>query len=76
MGKGARLLVIEVMAPERVGPTPVDAMITGSDLNMLLMTGGRERTEAEYRKLVEAAGMKVLRVVGTQSALSIIEVTS
>ncbi len=27
------------------------------DINMLVMTGGRERTEAEYRSLLKAAGL-------------------
>ena len=49
-------------------------MITGSDLNMLLMTGGRERTEAQYRELLEAAGLRVTRLVPTRSPMSVIEV--
>jgi len=71
----SRLLVVEVMAPARLGSAPyTDAMITGSDINMLLMTGGRERTEAQYQALIEAAGLRVTRVVPTRSPLSVIEV--
>lgn len=44
------------------------------DLNMLLLAeGGRERTEAEYRELLEKAGLTLTRVVPTASPLSIIE---
>ena len=45
-----------------------------SDL-MLLMLGseGRERTEGEYRELFEAAGFELMRVVETDSAVSILE---
>jgi hypothetical protein len=44
------------------------------DLNMLVMTsGGRERTEAEYRALFEKAGFKLTRIVPTQDDVSIIE---
>ncbi len=43
------------------------------DLNMLVMTGGRERTEAEYRRLLEAAGLKLTAVIPTQTEMSIIE---
>jgi O-methyltransferase/methyltransferase family protein len=43
------------------------------DLNMLVMTGGRERTEAEYRALLEAAGLKFSRIIPTQTDMSIIE---
>lgn len=43
------------------------------DLNMLVMTGGRERTEEEYRQLYEAAGFRLTRVVPTESPFSVIE---
>jgi hypothetical protein len=38
-----------------------------SDLNMLLLTGGCERTEEEYRALYRAAGFELTRTVGTKS---------
>ncbi len=38
-----------------------------SDLNMLLMTGGCERTEQEYRSLYRAAGFELTRAVATSS---------
>ncbi len=43
------------------------------DLNMLVMTGGRERTEAEFRELFERAGFRLTRVVPTESPFSVIE---
>ena len=43
------------------------------DLNMLVMTGGRERTESEFRKLYEDSGFKLTRVVPTESPFSVIE---
>jgi len=67
------LLVIEVLAPERLTGSPLEGMIIGSDLNMMLMTGGKERTEAEYRHLLESAGLRVTRVLGTASSMSIVE---
>jgi SAM-dependent methyltransferase len=36
-----------------------------SDLNMLIRTGGSERTEAEYRALYRAAGFELTRTVET-----------
>jgi hypothetical protein len=71
MSDDARLMVLEWIVPERVGPT--DAGIVGTDLNMLVMVGGRERTEAEYRDLVASAGLEVTRVVPTPAAMSVIE---
>ena len=40
---------------------------TLSDLNMLLMTGGCERTEAEYRAVCRAAGFELTKTVATKS---------
>jgi SAM-dependent methyltransferase len=68
---GARLLVLEWIVPERVGPG--DVGIVGTDLNMLVMVGGRERTEAEYRALLASAGLRVTRVIPTPAAMSLIE---
>ncbi|WP_233857440.1 acetylserotonin O-methyltransferase [Paraburkholderia sp. HD33-4] len=38
-----------------------------SDLNMLLMTGGCERTEAQYRAIYGAAGFELIQTVETKS---------
>lgn len=40
---------------------------------MLMMTGGRERTEEEYRLLLRSTGFELTRVIPTPSMLSIIE---
>jgi hypothetical protein len=73
MSERARLLVLEPHAPEHVGTSPYDAMLVASDINMLLMTGGCERTEREYRALIEAAGFKVTNVVPTPAGMKVIE---
>lgn len=66
----ARLLVLEWIVPERVGPN--EAGIVGTDLNMLVMVGGQERTEPEYRELLASAGLRTTRIVPTP-AMSLIE---
>ena len=71
MGANARLLILEWLMPERVSPS--DQMIVGTDLNMLVMVGGRERTDADYRALASAAGLEVARIVPTPAGMSIIE---
>ncbi|MQA28427.1 MAG: hypothetical protein GEU82_01115 [Luteitalea sp.] len=43
------------------------------DLEMLMMPGGRERTEAEFRALFAQTGFSLTRIVPTKSPLSIIE---
>lgn len=43
------------------------------DLNMMAMTGGRERTAAEYRTMLGEAGFIVERVTPTASPMSVVE---
>lgn len=43
------------------------------DINMLVVTGGQERTKEEYKKLFNAAGFTLTRIIPTQSPVSIIE---
>jgi hypothetical protein len=43
------------------------------DLEMLVIPGGQERTEAEYRRLFAAAGLRLTKVYPTQAPISIIE---
>jgi hypothetical protein len=42
-------------------------------LQLLVITGGRERTEAEYRALLAAAGFRPARVVPTAAPVSVVE---
>jgi len=44
-----------------------------SDLNMLVGPGGRERSEEEYRALLERAGLRLTRVIDTGTRVSVIE---
>ena len=77
MKNGARLLIIEPTVPERVGSSSHDGVIIGSDLNMLVMAGGRERIEAEFRALLEASGLRTERIVtAPPTAFSVIETLS
>ena len=43
------------------------------DLEMLLLPGGRERTEQEFRELFAGAGFRMTRVVPTKSPICVIE---
>jgi hypothetical protein len=40
---------------------------------MLLVNNGRERTAEEYRRLLDNAGFRLTRVIGTATHVSIIE---
>ncbi|MBF6331572.1 methyltransferase [Nocardia transvalensis] len=69
MTPDARLLVVEIVLPHNDRPHPGKYI----DLEMLVNSGGRERTEAEYRALLDAAGFTVTRVIPTAAPESIIE---
>jgi hypothetical protein len=58
-----RLVLLETML------RPADRAVYPvlSDLNMLLLTGGCERTEAEYRALYRAAEFELTKTVATKS---------
>jgi O-methyltransferase domain len=56
-----RLILLETM----IRPAGESIYPILSDLNMLLRTGGCERTESEYRALYQAAGFELTRVVVT-----------
>lgn len=43
------------------------------DLHMLVMHGGHDRTEAEYRTLLTQAGFKMTKIITTKSLRSVIE---
>ena len=40
---------------------------------MLVLPGGRERTEAEYAALFDAAGLHLTRVIDTPTRMAILE---
>jgi hypothetical protein len=64
-----RLIVVEIVLPPGNEPH-VGPLI---DLNMMVMTGGIERTEAQYGQLLARAGFRLERVVATRSPFSVIE---
>jgi hypothetical protein len=56
------LLVIEFVLPDVVaGPAPELVFRFMSDLNMMAVTGGRERSEHEWRLLLQEAGFTLAR---------------
>jgi hypothetical protein len=73
MGEGGLLLLVEPPAGPPSGNPVGDWFLAFSDLNMLVNTGGRERTEAEYRALLEAAGLRVRGVRETPTFFKVFE---
>ncbi|HBB35073.1 MAG TPA: methyltransferase [Cyanobacteria bacterium UBA8803] len=65
-----KLLLVEMVLPPGNEPFPGKFL----DLEMLVMsTGGRERTEPEFRDLLAAAGFQLTNIIPTRSPLSVIE---
>jgi hypothetical protein len=65
MRADARLLVIEGVYPPRIEPSLASVSAASNDVNMLVATGGRQRSEPEFRALYEAAGFTLTRLVPT-----------
>jgi hypothetical protein len=69
VGPGGRVLLAEQVIPPGNDPH-IGKLI---DLEMLIMAGGHERTGAEFRDLLAAAGLRLTRIVPTTSPMCVIE---
>lgn len=70
-GSGARIALIEFVVPP--GNTP--HMSKMLDLTMLGIVTGKERTELEWRELLETSGFRDVQILETKSPVSIIQAT-
>jgi hypothetical protein len=73
MPSTGRLLLVEKVMPEQVEASGAMQRTLMADLHMMVITGGRERTETEYQALFASAGFRLSRVIRTQAGESIIE---
>jgi precorrin-6B methylase 2 len=69
MRAGGKLLLVERAVP--TGNAPAAGKLI--DVAMLAITGGCERTEAEYRDLLARAGLHLTQVVPTPSEMVVVE---
>jgi len=69
MPDSARVLIIDGIIPPAGEPSFAKLL----DLEMLMLPGGKERTEDEFRTLLESAGFRMTRAIRTPSPSSIIE---
>ena len=67
--ENGKLMLVEAVVPATDEPHFSKFI----DLNMLVMTGGRERTETEFEKLFADSGFRLTRIVPTESPFSLIE---
>jgi hypothetical protein len=76
MSDDAKVVIIEGLYPERIDQSMVSRGAAANDVNMLVSTGGRQRSETEFRSLLESAGLTLERIIPTPAMVSLIEATS
>lgn len=69
MAPHGKVLIAETIVPDGNEPNPIKLI----DVNMLVVTGGKERTQAEYAALLAAAGLGLERVISTSQPISVLE---
>ncbi len=69
MKSGSKLLVVEMVVPPGNAPSVAKLL----DLEMMVITGGRERTEFEYKNLFESSGFKLSRIIPTRENVCLLE---
>jgi hypothetical protein len=62
-GERGKLLIVERIMPELMTATPENQRKSMTDMNMLVMPGGRERTELEYRHLLQRSGFSLTGII-------------
>ena len=87
MSPRSRVLIAEIVVNTTVGcdevesaPSPLPANYGRAtsfahmmDLNMMTMVNGQERTPAEFRSIIHAAGLQMTKIWDCRGPLSIVE---
>jgi hypothetical protein len=71
--KKTRLLLVERILPDELETSAVHQAAVRSDLTMLVAHAAQERTEADFRDLLNSAGFKITRILQAGSTFNIIE---
>ncbi len=67
------VLIVEGLYPARIERSLESRGAAANDLNMLVCTGGRQRSEAEFRELYQASGLRLTRIVPTATGICVLE---
>jgi O-methyltransferase domain/Dimerisation domain len=70
MQPGGKVLLVERVI--LTGST-AQLLVLESDVQMLVMAGGKERTDVEYRALLSAAGFELTRIIPVRTPYNVIE---
>ncbi len=69
----AKLVLIERELPERIDDPDAALLSVMTDLHMMIVHGGAERTANEYRDLMAEAGLRLTRVIPTDTGFCVVE---
>ncbi len=69
MSPSSRLLIVEMVVPPGNQPSMAKLL----DLEMMVTTGGRERTESEFNKLLSKSGFKLSQICPAANGVCVIE---
>jgi hypothetical protein len=72
MKPDGKVLLVELVIPPNNGPSPAQMM----DMNMMVMLDGKERAEAEYASILQAARLKLDRTILTPSPFCIVQASA
>jgi len=64
-----KVLIVEMVVPAGNEPSPAKIL----DVQMLMFTGGKERTAKEYAELLDKSGIMMTQIVPTHSPMQIVE---
>src|SRR5262249_52403854 len=73
MNPQSKLVIVEGIYPERIVQSLECRGAAANDVNMLVSTGGRQRSESEFRALYEDAGFKLSKIIPTPARVALIE---
>jgi hypothetical protein len=73
MQPSSKLVLLERVMPERVNDPDRDFTNVISDLHMMILFGGQERTPTEYGRLLSGAGLTLTRQIAMESVFGAFE---
>jgi hypothetical protein len=74
MSPASKLLIVEGVYPVHIDQSEASRRAVANDVNMLVCTGGRQRSEGEFRSLFALTGFTLSRIIPTSTGFaSIVE---
>ena len=68
-----QIMIVEEVYPARIDQSPESRRAAATDVLMLVCTGGRQRTETEFRNLLAESGFRLTGIVPTAARACVIQ---